>query len=410
MSIRAAQMVHYVGPAGPTTRLLRAQNAGISNLNIPSEKVSEVGRDETLETVYETPEMTWEVESYDMTTGFEEIVTRATGVVDGTEIDFRDAKPVDIASPWTLKRASRTVDGGYIAPYLDVERVSYRFSNTGASSQTFSLRGDGAFFVPNGTPRVEEYTKSGVGPYSFADTALKTVLYEVDIYAVCVTIHRVDGTWKRLVHTTDYTDTSAGFTLSADIDAELADGSTIVASYGADALDVIDDDADDPGGIVLVPSQVKGKHVDLYISDGAATPTMVRWGDVQTYEATWSVQFEEDRELGTSYAVARDYDTPESSGSIVIRPRDVDTMMQRYAQITGADTGDIINVESVRPLRMEARIRNPLDANEVLKTLVVEDARINIAAAQGRARQKTDLTLPWNSDSGVLTVVHGLPA
>ncbi len=403
MSIRAAQMVHYQG----TTRVLRAQNIGISNFNIPTEKVGEVGRDETLETTFETPDLTYDVESWDMTTRFEEKLVRSAALTSGQHVVFDDACPQDWVSPWTLRRGSRAVEGGYAAPYTILERAQYRFTNTAASSQTFTFKGDGAFFVPEGTPRSQEFTKAGTGPYSFDDTAKKTVLIGQDVYALNVTAMNDDGTYRRLRRGDDYTDTSTGFTLTASANTELADTvNKLAVVYGTAVKDTIVDATDDPG-ITVVPSQVKGKHVDLYVGTAAATPTLVRWPGVQSYEAGWSVSYEEDRELGNLYAVARDYDEAQVSGSITVRAMDVDAIMALYTQITGATAGDILNSETAPPLALHARIRNPQNSSQVLKTIVVEDARINISATQGRTRQKTDVSFPFNGDSGVMKVYNG---
>lgn len=382
----------------------RLQAAGPSNLGIPEEKIYELGNDQSVATIRDTPDLTWDGESYDMTTDMEAILcgVKPSNVTDGMAFNFRQAMPVDVTSPFKAGGAFAAVRG-IIVPYLLPDSVSYRMGVRSNASQSFSMRGDSIFYVP-GVPYYEEFGASGVGPYSFSHgPAIKTVVGGDDVYALCVTLFHNDGSYTRLYHGDDYTNDASGFTLK---DAPAVTDKIHVV-YGSQAAKSY------PQAVHPVPATkpaaFRSQHIDFYVGVGA-TPVLERWRGVQSCEFNWRVNYERDEELGNPYAVSTGYDVPDVNGSVVMRAPTVEYLFERIHEVTNVPSNEIAHTLSSIPLHIEARFRHP-DTGDVVKTIVVDDARFQPPAISGRAgqNQKLDVTFQWSSDSGDMTVYAGEP-
>src|SRR4051794_1846853 len=109
--------------------LRRAQNAGPGTVNIPQEVIDELGGIKSVETVRDTPDLTFSVESLDMSTFMEALTPGVdpTSVVAGDDFDFNAMKPIDFALPFRNSYTDMTDVGGVITPYMMLESVQYRF-------------------------------------------------------------------------------------------------------------------------------------------------------------------------------------------------------------------------------------------------------------------------------------------
>lgn len=403
MSMRAG---HFLNRGGRFL-ISRLQSAGADNLNIPSEKISELGNEISVATVYDTPDLSFSMESLDLQLDIEAILTRVdpSTVIAGQAFDFVNAKPLDIVSPWKAKYGTFLTTAGAIVPYLLLEQATYRFGVRANATKQFTLRGDAIYYCQK-TPYFKYFNAAAVlaagkGPYTFDHTAVRTVEQGADVYAYCVTLHHNDGSWTRLVHGTDYTDNNAGFTLVATP----ATTDTIDVAYASATQE------SDPQNIhplpAVKPAAVRGRDVDLVISDISATPTRVTWKGVQSVEATWKVTLDPDEELGNPHYVDRDYDVPDVSGNVVLRPVDAAAFMAKIAQLQGvASTSDTLNTTGFDPMDLEIQVNHP-DTGARLQTIVVPDARFTPPPVAPRVGQKADFTLAYSSDGGQMKVYSG---
>lgn len=381
----------------------RIQTAGVGNLNIPEEKIYELGNWQTVATIRDTPDLTFDLESLDMSTEIETILTDQTGATPGTEIDFTDAKPLDIISPFKSGSGLYNIVRGLAIPNLTLENVTYRFGMRQNATQQFSLRGDRVYYIP-GSPYYQEFTKSGVGPYTFTNTALPYNESGDTLYALGVCYLGTDGTYRRLFFGDDYTNTSANFTLTASAHADLADGGTLKVVYGSLTAATYAQSVHQT--VAVKPAAIRGKDIDVYISDGAATPTLVRWTGVQSVEATRRINLDNDEEFGNSHFVAQDYDTAEVSGTITVRPRDPADLWDKIHQVADVPDNEIIGPFTSTTLPVEIRLNDP-DTGDRIKTIYVPDARFQVPGVQGRVQQKLEVTFQFSSDGGLMYVYPG---
>ena len=373
------------------------------NINIPEEKVNELGNFESVCTIRDIPDLSFDMESLSVSTEVESLLTnKDPGVaVAMTEFDLQNAVPIDVISPFKSGINAFDIVNGVIVPHLTLERASYRFGLRQNATQQFTLRGDSIYYIP-GSPYKEVITNTGTGPYSFATTP--TILYNEGtdaIYAYNITLKdSTTNVSKRLFLTEDFTTTgtpATAFDLIEDLsttydEIHVTYGSTTAATYNQTVHSG-----------ATQPCAIRGKDIDVYVSDGAATPVLVRWDGVQSFEVTWSVTLENDEEFGNTHFVGSDFDVPEVTGSIGIKSEDATNLFEKIRNAAGVTAGETIGaIESVT-LELEVRLSDP-DTGAVVKTFYVPDARFTVPSLSGRVESKLEATFNFSSDGGTLLI------
>jgi hypothetical protein len=158
--------------------------------------------------------------------------------------------------------------------------------------------------------------------------------------------------------------------------------------------------------VSVKPAAVRPKDIDVYIGTAAATPVWSRLNSVQSAQVDWSVQLENDEEFGNKHYVVSDYDVPEVTGQIGIKPFDPADLFYKLSQITGVSSTEVIGPELTTPVPIEVRINHP-DTGARLKTIYVPDARFQVPGLQGRVQSKLENTFSFTSDTGVMKVFNG---
>lgn len=415
MATSGGQILHQAGKFV----LDRIQTGGPGDLNIPEEKIYELGNYESIATIRDIPEISFDLESFDMTTEMECLIINKDPVtfpstVGSNRIDFKNAVPFDIISPWKSRKGQFNIVKGVVIPYLTLESASYRFGVGENSSQSFTFRGDSIFYTP-GQPWYEEFANTGVGPYTLDETATVYVKGSDNIYilSVCL-VSSTTGAYKRVFYDSTgvdgYTNTSTSFTLPSD---ESATYDTVKVTYGTAAgTSNYTQTGNNYAGnnvhenVSTKPAAIRGKDIDIYIGTTAATPTFSRLTSVQNVEVTWSAPLENDEELGNERYVSTDYDVPEVNGSIGVKPFDPADLFTKVSQITGVPSNQVVGPNVTVPVPLEIRVNHP-DTGARLKTFYIPDARFSVPGYSGQANTKLENTMNFTSDSGVLYVYKG---
>ena len=396
----------------------RVQSAGPSDLSVTRNRIYELGNELSISTTTDIPEVTYNVESYDTSVEFE---ARLIGkdpatfpsTVGSNEIDFKNAVPMDMLSLFKTKKNSSTIASGVISPYLTLSSVAYRFGVGDNATQTFTLNGDTELLVP-GQPYYEEFTNTGVGPYTIARTA---DLYDDSgdsVYILSVQLcDSVDGVYERVYYDSSgdggYTNTSTTFTLPEDKSATY---DTIKVTYSSQTKVAYPQTGTNPNGLTVhqttsvVPAAVRSEHLDVYIGTYAATPVFTRMNSVQNVEANWSVTLENGEELGNKRYTYSEYDVPDVSGSIGIKAISTADLANKLSQITGVPSNQVIGPNSSIPIPLEMHIRHP-ETNARMKTIYIPDARFDLPGFSGQVQTRLENTLNWTSDSGQMFVYSG---
>lgn len=401
MAVKAAQLIHdaygFV--------IDRIQTGGSNNLNIPEEKIHEVGNFNTVATIRDIPDLSFDLESFDVSTELEALLCfdDPSAAVNGDVYDLSNAVPIDIISPikdgWNVYTASN----GVIIPYLTLESSAYRFNVRQNSTQQHTLRGDAYFYVRDGSPYYEEFNGNGVtATFNLAHTALPYNYKGQTHYAYEVCVVKADKTAKRLFLGDDFTNTATSVTLTDPTIAPT--GSTIKVVYASATASSYPQTVHQ--GVSVKPAALRGKDIDVYIGNTAATPTFTRWSSVQSAEVNFRLTLDKDEEFGNAFYVAQDHDVPEVSGSITVRPRDTADLYDKVYQVANVPDNEVVGPNTSTFVPMEIRLSDP-DTGARLKTFYIPDARFQIPALQGRVQQKTEVQFNFSSDGGTLKIYKG---
>lgn len=415
MAIKAGQILHSMNQFVVD----RIQTGGPGNLNIPQERIYELGNFQSVGIVRDVPELSFSLDCLDVSTEVEALLMGSADPsadpIDNTMYDYLLNEPVDILSPLKSAQGAFGIVKGIAVPQLTLESASYRYGLKQNAGEQFSLRGDSIFYTP-GTPYLTVQTGDGVDvAFNFQDdagptplTAQKYVEQGQNIYALNVSVNGV-----RMTRGTDYTDSTTAVTFTT----APANGARIAIVFSSATAATYNQSVHQ--GLSVQPAAIRGKDIKVYVGAGAGgnstTGTPFLWGDVQSVNVDWRVRLEEDFEFGNPRATGRDFaEVPEVSGTIEIKPISPADFFTKLQQITGVASTDVIGPQSAKSLPLEITLLNPdsggttaVAAGTVLKTLFVPDARFEIPGYEGRANQKMITSIRWTSDTGTLKVYKG---
>lgn len=397
MAVKAGQILHDAHGFV----IDRIQTGGVSNLNIPEEKIYELGNFQTVATIRDIPDLSFDLESLDVSTEIESLVLfrDPTAAVDGNEYDFNRSVPMDIISPFKAGQGLYNIVRGIVVPHLTLESVTYRMGITANATQAFTLRGDAVYYTP-GTPYYEQFVHDGTtATYAFANAAIPYSEAGDLIHALAITAIRPDGTSQRLFFGDAYTDTAADFTLLTP--AAVPAGSTLRVVYASAVAATYPQTVHQ--GVTVKPAAVRGKDIDVYMDFGAG---LTRWTGIQSFETTRRVNLDNDQEFGNHHFVSSDYDTADVDGNFVVRPRDAVDLFTKLQTVANVPADQVAGVLTSIGRPMEIRISDP-ETGARLKTLYIPDARVAVPNVQGRVQTKLEVTFNFTSDGGNLFVYKG---
>jgi len=421
MAIRAGQILHL---GGNDTLIDRLQSAGLGDINIGTDTIRETGNYENVEKVLQDPDLSFSMESFDVSTEIEALLcgdpTGGASAAANQKYLFSDMKAVHIKSPWKNESAGSagTIDGGLVVPNYFVTRASYRFGVDDNAGETFELAGSEAYYARK-IPEIEQFTASG-GASAFTLSA-SAARHSVGGYNSTVTKY-VLGVIKTpsgltggqvMVEGTDYTvDTSAADAFKPTITFTTAPASASIVSVAYFDAQNTDAFAQTVHPVATVkPGAVRGRDIEVYMhlpASGAEASGVIKLGGVQSVTVDASKQTTLEREMGTSTPIARTLESTDVTGDMGMHPTDQAAFFTMMRRITGVASAQVIGVLNNFPVGLEVRILNPSNRGSILKTLFVKDAKFQIPATPARAGAVVDFTLRWESNGGELEIYNGI--
>lgn len=407
MAVKGGDLIHVSN----NVLLDRAQTAGPGQVNIPTEKIYELGDYKAVGTVLDIPDLSFPVESLDASAELESMLLGTTFATDanGTEYDISLSKPVDVASQFKRGKSDANpfdVEVGVAIPYLCLEQLTYRYGLSDNASQSVTLKGDSIFYAP-GSVFVQEAT--GTNTANQAVTLVNDAYpYEGDVvngtrYALSVTTK----SGKRLRFGTDFTEAA---TVSGNVAAlvvtvidPVATTDKIRITYSSDTVANYPQNSHAAASATR-PAAIRGRHIRVYVGGIDVTD---EWTGVQSFNLDYRVNLERDMEFGNSEIVNQDYEVPTVSGSVDLKPRSATELYRKIAQIAGAASEtEVVGALQQAVLPLDIVLHSPTDGS-VLKTLYVQDARFTVPGYSGRVQQKLTVSINFESDQGNLKVYKG---
>jgi len=408
MAIKGGQILHTANGF----LIDRIQTAGISSLNINEERLEELGNYQAIGTIRDIPDLSFELESYDMSTAIENILTGRdeTFATGGTELDLvANYQPIDVLSPFKTGPTGDSIIKSIAIPALYLESLSYNFSLTDPAALTTTLRGDSLFYSPgdvyrehfdgDGSTALFTLGTDGTGGTGGVGPTLKTIIGGVDYWVLGVL---VDGVRQFQGAGYDYTATSTAVTFEAgSIPIVGVENIQIVYALAAvqDYAPAVHDST--------VPIAVRGRDIEVIVSDsGGGNP--VAWTGVQSGSVDWRVSLERDEEFNNPNVVGQDFDIPEVSGSISLKPADATSLWDKIMQAAGITASDEVAnaTNDVPELDVEVIFKDPSDGSTT-KTLIIPDAKFTLPSLQGSVGSKLETDFAYTSAGGTLEVYVG---
>jgi hypothetical protein len=414
MSVHAGEILHV----GGNNVIDRIQSAGLGDVRLPIETIREVGNREVVDKIPGEPDFTFTLESYDVSTDLMAFLTGAApgtsgssagaaGASDpeGTEYDWLDCVFVNIPSPWKDpdSGSSGVVEAGHLVPGYYPTSLRYRFGVTDNATQEVEL-GGGAFYYAEAAP-IEQFETGNGATKNFA----------TDNPAIQYRRGGKDGTTFRSI----FGVLVNGQLQTEEVDYEVEGGAADPGSTATVKFTTAPENEADirfcyftsaaqayPQGIhasvIVKPGAVRGRNIKVLI-DG------VRVGGIQSAELQASVEGEVERELGTEEIVGRSVTGTDTTGSLSIRAKDRDAFFDRLEQITGVSRDEVYGWFNDNTVKLEIRIENPRNPGQILKTILVEDAKFQPPGTPARVNTPTDFTFNFESTTGTFKEVKGTP-
>lgn len=401
MAIKAGQILHV----GNGFLVDRIQSAGAGSINVNTERIEELGNYLAVATTRDIPDLSFEMETFDMGTEIHELLFNAgAGDANGTAYNVEtDIVPIDVISPFKGEGVFTTVRGLSI-PFLNVESLAYNFSLDNPASLTVGLRGDSIFYIP-GSPYREVFVGDGIattftfgaGTGGVAGPALLATVDGNSVYALSVMVEdttTTPSTWTRLRFGTDYTNTANDFTTTATYAAT----DNIYVTYGNATAATYNQGVHKTDGD-LTPAAVKGRHIEVQFG-GSQTS----WLGVQSASVEWRATLERDEEFNNPNVVDQDFDTPDVTGTITMKAATAAAMFDQILDVHGITSPDIV-VASETPPQIDLRIlvKSP-NTGATIQTLNVPDAQFDPEAIAGQVGNKLEVDFNFTSATGDLDI------
>ncbi len=404
MAIKAGQILHVADGF----LVDRIQSAGAGSVNVNTERIEELGNFQAVATIRDIPDLSFEMETFDMGTEMHEILfNAASGDAAGTKYDVEiDVKPMDIISPFKGEGLFTTVRG-LIIPFLAIESLAYNFSLDNPGALTVGLRGDSIFYVP-GSVYQEIFVGDGIataftfgsGTGGTAGPALSTVIDGVTRFVLGAYVEdtlTTPSTFTRLKLTTDYTETNSIITFIATYPATtnmfVLYGNATAATFAQGVHKLV---------TASTPAAVKGRFVELQL--GAAQD---KWFGVQSASVEWRATLERDEEFDNPFIVGQDFDVPDVTGTVTMKAATAAALFDQILDAHGITSPEIVNAVTDPPqLDLRLVVKSPEDGS-IIQSLQVPDAQFDPEAIAGQVGNKLEVDFNFTSAGGDLNVYKG---
>lgn len=409
MSVHAGSIIHV----GGNSVVDRIQSAGLGDVRLPIEIIRETGNREIVDKVPGEPDFTFTLESLDTGTDTMAWLTgkvaaslsasaSAPGAADpeGTRYSWLDCIFVNIPSPWLdpTTGSAGLVQAGHLIPAYYPTRMTQRYGVTDNAQYTVELSG-GAFYYGKFAP-VEEYA-AGNGVLTDFETDDNAIKYR-EGGAEGTTFQSVFGVivdGELQVEDEDFT-ISGGEGAPATIKFTAApdNGAVIKFCYFTDAARSFPQTVHP--SVITKPGAVRGRNIKIEIDDERITGG-------QTFELEASVDGEVERELGNVDITGRTISGTDAKGTFTVRSKDSDAFFKLMTKVTGVSESEIYGWFNNNTVKLAVKIENPKNPGQIIKTILVDDAKFQPPGTPARVNQPTDFAMGWESVSGNFEEVKG---
>ena len=410
MSVHAGSLLHVAG----RNVIDRLQSAGLGDVRIPIETIREVGNREVVDKVPGEPDFTFTLESLDVGTDLMALLTGkiGTGVAsgeapgasdpDGTEYNWLDCRAFNVLSPWkdADTGSAGDIEAGHLIPGYFPTRMTQRYGVTDNATFSVELAG-GSFFYAKGTP-VEDYFEGDSATKAF-ETSEVTIHHRKggaegttfrDVFGVLV-----DGQIQ--VEGVDYEVTGGnGEKATVTFTNAPAEAADLRIAYFSS------EEHSYPQSVhassVVKPAAVRGRNILIEIDN-------IRARGGQSFELEATFEGETQREFGEEDSTGRSNTGTDTTGTFTVRSRDADAFFELLKQITGVEESEVYGWFNNNSVKLAIKIQNPRNPAEIIKTILIPEAKFQPPGTPGRVNSPTDFAIRYESATGTFAEVKGEP-
>jgi hypothetical protein len=411
MSVHAGTII----TVGGNHIIERVQSAGLGDARTANDVIREVGNEETVDKVPQDPDYTFTLESFDVSADIEAFLVGQQGTAsggaaaldaDGTAYSWLDCGLVTIPSPRKdpATGSAGAVQSGHLVPGYYPTRIRYRFGVTDNATTEVELAG-GSYYYAEAAP-IEQF-EVGDGATEDFVTDEVTVPYRRG-GAEGTSFKRVFGVivdGELQTEGVDYVQTpDSGATVAATVSF------TVAPATGADIRFAYFTTADRAfpqsvhASTIVKPGAVRGRNICVYLGSGSARQKV---GSVQSFELEATVESDVEREFCNEDIVGRTINGRDCTGTLVVRSKNSDAFFALMSKITGVARGEVIGFLNTYSIPLEVAIENPKNPAQILKTLYVDDAILQVPGTPARVNTPTDFSISWESRSGKYLAFKG---
>lgn len=405
MAIKAGQIISVGNGA---VLIDRIQSAGPGTLNVPVETIYELGNYKSVGQVRDIPDLSFALESYDVSLEIEALLL-GVDPTDSSKLpyDFALNQPLDMKSVFKAPAGSADLFAAVDSvglPYLSLETMQYRFGLRDDARQTATLRGDSIFYNPGST-----YIESTTGTNTANQTVVTThPAYGVTEGGITRRVLSVSAGSRRLLYGVDYTEASGTVTAGAAVAtltilAAVPTTSKIRIIYSSPTVEEFPQTVH--ADTTVKPAAIRGRDIAVYLGGySSGSPGTNRLLGVQAATAEWRVTLNKDEEFGNYHIVSQDFDIPNVTGTVQVKPSDPAAfvaLMQKVAGVSVVTESAPATAAPIIPL--DIVLHDPV-SGAVLKHISVPDARFTVPGFSARVQQKLDVTINFTSDQGSMLV------
>ena len=370
MAIKSSELLH-VGDGQVV--IDRLQTGGPDSLNIPTERVYELGNYSSVGIVRDIPDLSVPMESLDVTADLERVLMGLAAIpADGTQMQISGYKPLDVAGQFKAGRRATDptlVVGSVGMPNLYLERLEYRFGLRDFARQTATLRGSSVFYAPfESSTFVEETAGTGVAGQAIP-TAHAATLFSGDLSTGPRRVLAVSVDGMPLFLGPDYTEAEGAVTngqaiATVTLVAPVPTTSKVKVMYQSGAATNYPQTANNEGQPppLVKPSAIRGRDIKVYINDDGSQNPANLWGSVQSASVDFRVNLDKDEEFGNYQIITQDFITPETTGSVEIKPRSYADFKSKIDQVAVVTTGETAGPYKSIPVALDIILTTPAPA------------------------------------------------
>ncbi len=128
---------------------------------------------------------------------------------------------------------------------------------------------------------------------------------------------------------------------------------------------------------------------------------------MQSASVDFRVNLDRDEEFGNYQIITQDFITPETTGSVEIKPRNYQDFKAKIDQVAVVTNGETAGPYKSIPVALDIILHDPRDGTPI-KDIYVPDAVFVLPGSGGRVNQKLTSQMPFESESGELYVIPGV--